>query len=138
MSEARPFTHASFQQFLNEGKLMASRCADCGGLYLPPRAICPACHGDRLEWVETSGQGRLAAFTTIHIAPTAMIAAGYDRDNPYCAGVVELVEGVRISAFILGVDAKDPTSIQIGTPLTFATVERGEGDEKRAYLAFSA
>ena len=35
-----------------------------------------------------------------------MIAEGYGRDNPYLAGVVELDEGVKISAQILGADAR--------------------------------
>ena len=133
---ALPFTVASFNQFLKEKKLMASRCPACDALYLPPRAICPACHGDQLEWAETSGKGRLAAFTSVYVGPTAMIAAGFDRNHPYVTGIVELDEGVKISAQILGVDAAHPEQIKIGTPMTVAFVERGEGDKKQTFLAF--
>ncbi len=77
-------------------------------------------------------EGKLVAFTTVHIAPTAMLEAGYGRDNPYCTGIVELENGLRISAQILGVDAANPAAIAIGTPLRAAFVERGE----RTYLAF--
>ncbi len=56
----RPFTVASFDQYLAEGKLMASRCEDCGELTLPPRAICPKCHSENMAWTETSGKGKLA------------------------------------------------------------------------------
>jgi uncharacterized OB-fold protein len=132
----RPFTVASFNQYLGEKKLMATRCATCGTLHLPPRPICPKCHGETLEWVETSGRGRLAAFTSIYIGLTAMNAEGYSRDNPYCSGIVELEEGVKISARVLGVDAKNPASIQIGAPLAVEFVERGEGEEKKTALAF--
>jgi uncharacterized OB-fold protein len=131
-----PFTVASFNQFLREKKLMASRCPQCNALYLPPRAICPKCHGDQLEWVETSGKGKLAAFTSVYVGPTAMIAEGFDRNNPYVTGIVELDEGVRISARILGVDARHPEQIKIGTPMTVDFVERGEGDKKQTFLAF--
>ena len=55
-----------------------------------------------------SGEGKLLAFTTVHIAPTAMIEAGYDRKNPYCTGIVQLDEGPAISAQILGVDPTKP------------------------------
>ncbi len=127
---ARPFTAVSFQAYLNENKLMGSYCPHCQAYFLPPRAICPRCYGDQLEWVEFSGQGRLAAFTSIYIAPTSMIAAGYGRDNPYLAGVVELAEGVKISAQILGGDAA------VGTPLTATFVERGEGEARQTCLAF--
>ena len=132
----RPFTAASFQQFLNEKKLMGTRCPHCNALFLPPRALCPHCYGDALEWVEVGGEGTLAAFTAIHIAPPVMLAEGYGRSNPYLAGVVELAEGVKISAQILGADAAHPETVAIGAPLTVAFVERGEGEAKKTALAF--
>lgn len=132
----RPFTHVSFEQYLNEKKLMGSHCTTCNRDFLPPRAICPNCHSDQLTWIEFSGKGKLAAFTSIFIAPTAMIEAGYGRDNPYLAGVVELEEGVKISAQILGVDAGRPQEVKIGTPLQAEFVERGDGDAKKTFLAF--
>ena len=134
----RPFTAASFEQYLAEGKLMASRCSDCGTLNLPPRAICPRCHSENLQWTETSGKGKLAGFTVISIAPTFMIEQGYGRDNPYVSGVVELDEGVKISARITGVDAAKPEDIKVGTPLTVDFITVGEGDEAKTYLAFKA
>ena len=115
---------------------MGSRCQSCGALYVPPRAICPACYGAGMEWVEMSGEGELLAFTTVHIAPTAMIEAGYGRKNPYCAGIVQLAEGPAISAQILGVDATRPQEIEIGMPLRIAFVQRGEGEQTRTFLAF--
>jgi uncharacterized OB-fold protein len=91
-----------------------------------------------MEWVELSGQGKLIAFTTVHIAPTAMIEAGYGRNNPYCTGIVQLQEGPAISAQILDVDATQPETIAIGTPMQVTFVERGEGEEQRTFLAFKA
>jgi len=134
----REFTSASFNEFLGEKKLMASKCIKCGALYLPPRPLCIKCFGTEMEWVEMKGKGKLAAFTTIAIAPTLMLEEGYGRDNPYCTGVVELEEGPKISARILGVDAKKPEEIKIGTPLAVDFVERGEGEGKRTFLAFKA
>ena len=67
-----------------------------------------------------------------------MVAAGYDRENPYCTGIVELEDGAKISALILGVDAKNGEQIKIGAPLTAAFVEQGEGDGKKTILAFTA
>ncbi len=132
------FTSASFNRFLSEHKLMGARCTKCGALYLPPRAICPQCHGLQMEWIELSGKGKLAAFSAVSIGPSTLQAEGYDRNNPYCAGIVELDEGVKISARVLGVDAKQPANIVIGTPLTIEFIERGEGEQKRTVLAFRA
>ena len=115
---------------------MGSHCTNCDKNFLPPRAICPNCHSDQLTWIEFSGKGKLDAFTSIYIAPTAMIEAGYGRDKPYLAGVVELDEGVKISAQVLGMDASKPEEIQIGTPLQAEFVERGEGGARKTLLAF--
>ena len=130
------FTSANFNKFLGEHKLMGTRCTNCSGVYLPPRAICPACHSDQIEWIEMSGKGKLAAFSSVFIGPSALQAEGYDRNNPYCAGIVELAEGVKISARVLGVDAKQPANIAIGTPLTIEFLDRGEGEQQQTVLAF--
>lgn len=134
----RPFTAASFEEYLNEKKLMGSRCSNCEMNFLPPRAICPKCYRDQLEWIELDGRARLAAFTSICIAPTAMLDAGYGRDKPYIAGVVELADSVKMSAQILGLDATKPEEIEVGTPLRAEFIERGEGDDKQTFLAFRA
>jgi hypothetical protein len=135
MSE-KAFTPAEFYQFLGEHKLMGTRCRQCGATFLPPRPLCSHCHTGEMEWVELSGKGKLTGFSIISIAPTLMLAAGYDRKNPYCAGFVQLEEGPSISAQILGVDVCRPEAIAIGTPVTVAYVERGEGEARKTYLAF--
>ncbi len=119
-------TAASFDQFISEKKLMGSKCRKCGALYAPPRPICLKCYSSEMEWVELRGKGKLVAFTVIGVGPEPMVAAGYDRDHPYCSGIVELEEGPRISAQIVGVDATHPEDIKIGTPLTLDFVERGK------------
>ena len=135
MSE-RPFTGQAFYQYLGEQKLMGSRCKSCGALYVPPRPLCPDCYGDDMDWEQLGGKGKLIAFTTVHIAPTAMIEAGYGRNNPYCTGIVQLDEGPAVSAQIIGVDPTAPEQIAVGTPLQVAFVRRGEGENERTYLAF--
>ena len=141
----KPFTIAAFEDFLREKKLMGSRCTQCGALWLPPRPICLGCNRDEMEWVEFSGKGKLSAFTVIGVGPMPMIDSGYNRDNPYCSGIVEVEEGPRISAQILGVDVAHPENIRIGTPLTVDFVERGSwhfleelAKNKKMYLTFRA
>ncbi|MGQ9477521.1 MAG: Zn-ribbon domain-containing OB-fold protein [Candidatus Bipolaricaulia bacterium] len=129
-------TTAAFYKFLSEHRLVGSRCRACGRLYLPPRPLCPACFGEELEWAELSGRGRLLAFTIIRVAPTAMLSAGYGRENPYCVGLVRLEEGPAISAQILGLDPKNPEGIKPGMPLRAVFLERGEGEARRTQLAF--
>lgn len=132
----RPFSDFSYRQFLKEEKLMGSRCKECGALFVPPRPICIHCHSSRMEWVEMKGSGKLAAFTVIAIGPPSMMAEGYDRNNPYCSGVVQLEEGPRVDARIEGVDTKDPEKIKVGMPLTVKYLHRGEDEDLKTYLAF--
>ena len=135
---SRPFTAASFDQYLAEHQLMVTHCAKCGGNYAPPRAICPKCHSDQMDWAAASGKGTLAAFTVIYSGPTFMVEQGFDRKTPYISGIVTLEEGTSISARITGLDPLRPEAIQIGTPLTVDFVEFGEGEAKKTYLAFKA
>lgn len=133
-----PFTAFEFQQYLNQGELKASRCVDCQKIYLPVRAICPDCGRSNLEWIELSGKGKLAAYTSIYIGPSFMNGLGFGRDKPYLTGIVELEEGPKISARLLGLDPENPAKIKIGTPLEFSGIEIGDEDHISIQLAFKA
>jgi uncharacterized OB-fold protein len=132
----RPVNDHSFEQFLREGKLMGARCSGCNTLYLPPRLVCIKCFNSGMEWIEVKGTGNLAAFTCITIGPSFMAAEGYDRKNPYCTGVVELDEKVRMVARIEGVDPRNPESIKVGTPMKVKFLHRGSDENTRTFLAF--
>lgn len=134
--EERLISVLSFKQFLNENKLMGSKCKKCGAIYAPPRPICLKCSSSEMEWAELKGKGKIATFTCITIGPPWMVAQGYDRNHPYCCGVVALEEGVKIDARIEGVDAARPETIKIGTPVTVDFLHHGEGDKMQTYLAF--
>jgi hypothetical protein len=134
--EERTFSDISFKQYLNEDKLMGSRCKKCGALYTPPRSLCIKCYGLEMEWVKMKGTGKLAAFTCITVGPKLMIEEGFNRNNPYCVGVVELDEGTRVDARIEGVDAKNPETIKVGMPVRVDYLHRGEGDDLRTFLVF--
>ncbi|MCK4786577.1 MAG: Zn-ribbon domain-containing OB-fold protein [Desulfobacteraceae bacterium] len=134
--EERPFSDIYYEQYLNEEKLMGSRCKQCGAIFVPPRSLCVKCYSSEMEWVEMKGEGRLAAFTCISVGPPFMIAEGYDRKHPYISGVVELEEGGRVDARIEGVDASQPEDIKIGVPLRVRFLHRGEGENIKTYLVF--
>lgn len=129
-------TTTQFVRALREHKLIASRSRATGELFVPPRPISPTDFSGNMELVELSGRGKLLAFTIVYIGTAAMIAAGYDRKNPYCVGVIDLAEGAKISAQILGVDVLHPEQIKIGMPLQAKFIERGEGENQKTFLAF--
>ena len=132
----KPFNDHSYEQFLNEWKIMGSKCKKCGALSIPPRPLCVSCFGSQMEWVQFKGDGKLAAFTSIVVAPPAMAKEGFGRNNPYVVGVVELQEGPKIVARITGVDAKKPEQIKVGMLLKAEFLSKGEGANKQTSLAF--
>ena len=132
----RPFSDHSFEQFLKEGKIMGSKCSKCNAQALPPRPICVSCLGSEMEWIEFRGAGRLAAFTSIVVAPPFMTKEGFSKKNPYVVGVVELEEKAKIVARITGVDGKKPEEIKVGTPLRAEFIHSGQEPELKTYLAF--
>jgi len=80
--EDRPLNDFSWTQYLNEGRLMGSRCGECGQVFVPPRDLCINCYQSKMEWFQTSGKGKLSAFTCISVGPPSMVSEGYDRNNP--------------------------------------------------------
>lgn len=133
MSE-QTFTSAEYFASLAEEKIVGSKCKDCGAVFLPPRAICADCLSEDMEEILMKGEGELAAYSVVYVPTTAMIEAGYNKDNPNVAGIVKLAEGPMISAQVLGLDASKPAEIKIGTPLKAVFVERGG----KTVLAFEA
>ena len=125
-----------FYHALKNQQLIGGKCQDCGHNCIPQRQVCPECHSHKMDVIAYSGKGKLAAYTVIFVPPVEMAHAGYDAKNPYCSGVVELVEGPRISAQILDVDLMDPENIKIGTSLSMTTIVRGEDDNQSTFLAF--
>lgn len=135
MSEFALFNKEFFRA-LQTGELIGSKCLDCDEVSIPQREICPVCHSHENEIENFSGKGELVAYTVISVPPVKMAEAGYDSKNPYCVGIVELVEGPRISAQILDVDLAHPELIEIGMDLQMTTIQREEGGLQKSYLAF--
>lgn len=136
MSENRAFSDMSFQQFLSEERLMGCRCRSCGTEYLPPKPICTNCFSHDLEWVEMPETGKLAAFTCITVGPPAMKQEGFGRRNPYCSGVIEVAEGIRVDARIQGVNPNNPEEIRVGMSMRTEYIHRDINGVKSTVIGF--
>jgi uncharacterized OB-fold protein len=119
------FTVQAYKDFLQEGRLMGSRCESCRTIYLPPRPVCPECHSRKLDWLEMSGDGTLEAYTVIAV-PLSILA----EEAPYAVGVVNLDEGPNVSGIIL--DVKEGEALKVGARVK-AEFKKGED---RAALFF--
>lgn len=102
-------------------ELVLPRCGRCGRFVFYPRPACPYCGlDDEMEWVRTSGRGRLASYVIQHVP-----APGYEDETPFVIALVALEEGVTMLSNIVGVEPA-PESLKLGMELEVAFEERGE------------
>ncbi len=82
-----------------EKRLVVQRCDSCARSQHYPRALCVACAGSQLSFVEATGRGTVYSFTVVHRAPSAEFAP------PYVVALVRLDEGPLLLTRIVGPDA---------------------------------
>jgi len=73
-----------FITFLEQGKVMGTRCKDCGATFFPPRSDCSKCLQSNMEWFEVSGPGKLVSFSELTYGPV-----GFENDLPYIIALVD-------------------------------------------------
>lgn len=73
-----------FVDYLEKGKVMYTRCTDCGLVFFPPRADCYKCLTSNMEWLEVSGKGRLISYSKLEYAPV-----GFGDDLPYSIALLD-------------------------------------------------
>ncbi|WP_344595857.1 Zn-ribbon domain-containing OB-fold protein [Actinomadura vinacea] len=57
---------APWWEAVRRHELTVQRCAECGTLRFPPRAVCNRCRGLASEWVPVSGTGRVYSWIVNH------------------------------------------------------------------------
>jgi hypothetical protein len=100
-------------------QLAMQECLSCRQFYFYPRDHCPLCLGTDVQWKVVSGRASLYSYVIIHNPP-----ASVGREAPYVIAVVQLEEGPRMMANIVGVDA-DPALIELDMPLEVVFTEVG-------------
>jgi len=95
-----------FKELMENGKIVAGKCSNCGKLYLPPRSFCIHCFGEIKEYVDVGLRGKVKSYTIVSV----------DMDNkpletPKVIGFIEF-PGV-IGGLIHFINVK-PEEIRIG------------------------
>ncbi|GHC78136.1 Zn-ribbon domain-containing OB-fold protein [Limoniibacter endophyticus] len=93
-----------FWDACQEEKLVLPFCEDCGKPHLVPGPVCPFCFSDRLQWREATGRGTISTFVIVHKVWFPAFAA----DVPYNVVQVELEEGPRLTAKLVGEGSQSP------------------------------
>ena len=73
-----------FINHLDQGKVMGTRCKECGTVHFPPVADCAECLSSDVEWFEVSGPGKLVSFSKLIYAPV-----GFEEDLPYSIALLD-------------------------------------------------
>jgi uncharacterized OB-fold protein len=102
------------------GELRVQHCDSCGHDQLYPRLVCTRCHAQTLSWRASAGTGTVYAVTVVRRAPNPALA----DDIPYAIALVELDEGPRLMANIVGTAADD---VAIGDRMTVDFDDEAEG-----------
>jgi uncharacterized OB-fold protein len=102
-----------FWDAAREGRFLIPFCSACGKAHWYPRAICPFCASDKIEWRAASGKGTIYTFSVMHRAK-----------DPYVIAHVTLAEGPTMLTNIVDCDFG---KLSIGQPVTLAFKETENG-----------
>lgn len=108
-----------FWQGAQEGRLLITRCGDCGKATYYPRPFCPSCWSEQIAWEQASGRATLYTYSVVHqndLPP-------FPERVPYVAAVVDLEEGPRMMTNVVECPLED---LRVGMPLTVTFEERTE------------
>lgn len=73
----------------DEKKIIGSRCASCGRVYVPPRAVCGPCFSPPDKLVELGNSGILVGYSVVNY-PFIDPETGKRRPVPYTFGYIKL------------------------------------------------
>lgn len=112
--------------------LLGSRCRECGEVTFPVNPFCPQCCKATTGNIRLSRFGSLYSFTVQRFRPPPPYR-GADPFVPYCVGMVELPEGVRITSVLEG---SDPAGLRVGMKVELLITTFFEDDEGNDVLAY--
>lgn len=73
-----------FVDYLEQDKVMGTKCKTCGLTFFPPRADCYKCLSGNMEWFEIIGNGKLLSFSKLEYGPV-----GFEKDLPYTIAILD-------------------------------------------------
>jgi len=104
---------AFFWEGVDQGRLLAQKCGDCGVLRHPPVPMCPACQSLRWTAQALSGRGKVYAW---------IVSRHPSRPDhaPRTVVLVDLEEGIRL---VSNMEVAD--HVEIGAPVEVVFREIG-------------
>lgn len=113
---------------LDPPALLGGACAACGALRFPRRPLCADCQSDAIEERSLATTGTVYTFTIVRAAPP-----GYLGEAPYAIGLVDLPDGLRVTATLT---ADDLDELAIGDAVGLELLPLGAGPDTVVSFAF--
>ena len=110
-------------------RLLGSRCGACGEHFFPRRHVCARCLAEGCEDVLLGPRGRLWTWTYVHVP---LFAKKDARVDAYGVGQVDLPEGPRVQAILLG----GPGDFRIGIEVELDLETLRTDDDGREVVIF--
>ena len=107
-------------------RLLGSRCPACGEHFFPRRHVCAKCLAEGCEDVELGPRGRLWTWTYVHVP---LFAKKDKRVDAYGVGQVDLPEGPRVQAILVGERDDFEIGMELELDLETLRVDESTGDE---------
>ena len=127
-----PIRQGLFELFEDGTHLVGSRCRVCEEVTFPTNPFCPRCCEQTTEDIPLSRRGLLYSFTIQRFRPPPPYR-GPDPFVPYGVGMIELPEGLRLTAVL---EENHPERLRVGMQmeLIFTTFfEDQDGNEVLGY-----
>lgn len=114
----RPDYEQPYWEAARRHELLLQRCTRCQQLRYPFSPVCPDCLTEDADWIPASGRGSLCSWITFRQA----FQPYFSDKVPYVVALVDLEEGPRLHANLVGAD---PATLAIGQPVevTFEDVD---------------
>ncbi|MBN2467784.1 MAG: Zn-ribbon domain-containing OB-fold protein [Deltaproteobacteria bacterium] len=117
-----------FIGYLEDGKVMGTKCNKCGMVFFPPRSDCYSCLSSDMAWFEVTGEGTLISFSKLEYGPV-----GFENDLPYTIAIAQF-QGFKVFGRI-SKEIPDE-AIKIGMKLTVAPLKMA--NDKISYVFHKA
>jgi uncharacterized OB-fold protein len=99
---------AFFWEGMKVGELRIQQCVSCGRRRHPPGPACPSCGSFDQSFVVAAGEGTIFSYVVHHYPQVP------GRQLPFVVALVELPEGVRLLAELVGAV---PEEVTVGAPV---------------------
>ncbi len=114
------FPARNWREYKHRYRFEGSKCKKCGMIIFPDRLICPKCKHQEFDKIDLPREGKILTHTVQRVAPS-----GFEDDSPYIVAIIELTNGLRLTAQVADIAPEKVDSVKTVTLETRRIREEG-------------